>query len=220
MVAEMIAISLAILLPLTKTNYLPDFHWRSVSVNAPARPIEPEMVARTSPGVSAGMTSQRRVFVFSTNRSAPENRDGSTGSFSLEPPGPLGVVASSTGGIEIDNLLVMPAAARPPRQPVTATAPTPTLRVSQGVQMAKLVKKVIPEYPPLAKIAGVSGVVHLLGVIAKDGTIQNLELIGGHPLLARAAIDAVRQWVYQPTLLNGKPVEVIAPIDVNFTLGR
>jgi protein TonB len=94
------------------------------------------------------------------------------------------------------------------------------MRVGGGVQMAKLVKKVIPEYPPLAKTARISGVVHLLGVIAKDGTIQNLQLIGGHPLLARAALEAVRQWVYRPTLLNGQPVEVIAPIDVNFTLGQ
>lgn len=84
--------------------------------------------------------------------------------------------------------------------------------------MAKLVKRVIPEYPSLAKTARVSGVVHLIGVIAKDGTIQHLQLISGHPILARAAMEAVRQWVYQPTLLNGQPVEVIAPIDVNFTL--
>ncbi len=86
--------------------------------------------------------------------------------------------------------------------------------------MAKLMKKVIPEYPSLAKTARLSGVVHLLGVIAKDGTIQNLELISGHPILASAALAAVRQWVYQPTLLNGRPVEVIAPIDVNFTPGQ
>jgi len=70
----------------------------------------------------------------------------------------------------------------------------------------------------LARTMRVSGVVHLVGIIAKDGTIRNLELISGNPLLARAAIDAVRQWVYKPTLLNGEAVEVIAPIDVNFTL--
>lgn len=86
--------------------------------------------------------------------------------------------------------------------------------------MAKLVKKVIPEYPPLAKTARVSGIVHLIGAIAKDGTVQNLQLISGHPVLARAAMEAVRQWIFQPTLLNGQPVEVIAPIDVNFTLGQ
>jgi protein TonB len=86
--------------------------------------------------------------------------------------------------------------------------------------MAKLMKKVIPEYPPLAKTARISGVVHLLGVIAKDGTIQHLQLISGHPVLARAALEAVTHWIYRPTLLNGQPVEVIAPIDVNFTLGQ
>lgn len=86
--------------------------------------------------------------------------------------------------------------------------------------MAKLIRKVIPEYPTLAKTARISGVVHLIGTIAKDGTIRNLQLIGGHPLLSRAAMEAVSQWVYEPTLLNGEPVEVIAPIEVSFTLAR
>ena len=86
--------------------------------------------------------------------------------------------------------------------------------------MAKLIRKVIPEYPSLARAARISGVVHLVGIIAKDGTIRNLQLIGGHPMLARAAMQAVEQWVYEPTLLNGEPVEVIAPIEVSFTLGN
>jgi protein TonB len=84
--------------------------------------------------------------------------------------------------------------------------------------MAKLVKQVIPAYPPLARSARISGVVHLLGIIGKDGTIRNLQLIDGHPLLARAALDAVSRWIYKPTLLSGEPVEVICPIDVTFTL--
>ncbi len=100
------------------------------------------------------------------------------------------------------------------------TQPAGPMRVSAGVQMAKLVKKVIPEYPPLAKSARISGVVHLIGIIGRDGTIRNLQLVSGHPLLARAALEAVQQWIYQPTLLSGEPVEVIAPIDVYFTLGR
>jgi len=86
--------------------------------------------------------------------------------------------------------------------------------------MAKLIRKVIPEYPTLARTARISGVVHLIGTIAKDGTIRNLQLIGGHPLLSRAAMEAVSRWVYEPTLLNGEPVEVIAPIEVSFTLAR
>jgi protein TonB len=94
------------------------------------------------------------------------------------------------------------------------------MHVSEGVQMAKLIRKVMPIYPSLARTVRVSGVVHLIGTIAKDGTIRNLQLISGHPLLARAAAEAVKQWIYKPTLLNGEPVEVIAPIEVNFTLSQ
>jgi protein TonB len=86
--------------------------------------------------------------------------------------------------------------------------------------MAKLIRMVKPEYPALARTARISGVVRLLGIISKDGTIRNLQLIGGQPLLAQAAMQAVEQWVYQPTLLNGEAVEVIAPIEVTFTLGQ
>ena len=84
--------------------------------------------------------------------------------------------------------------------------------------MAKLVKRAIPLYPPMAKAMRISGVVHLTGVIGKDGRLERLQLVSGHPMLAQAAIEAVRQWIYRPTLLNGEPVEVIAPIDVMFTL--
>ena len=110
------------------------------------------------------------------------------------------------------------ALAPPPPKPVEKNQPSP-LSVGGDVQMAKVIRKVIPEYPPLARSARISGVVRLIGVIGKDGTIQNLQLVSGHPLLARAAIEAVHQWVYKPTLLNGNPVEVIAPIEVRFTLG-
>ena len=85
---------------------------------------------------------------------------------------------------------------------------------------AKIVRKVIPAYPPLARQARVSGTVQLLGVIGKDGTVQQLQVISGHPLLVSAAVEAVKQWLYRPTLLNGEPVEVVAPIDVNFTLAQ
>ena len=60
----------------------------------------------------------------------------------------------------------------------------------------------------------------LNATIAKDGTIQHLEVISGHPLLIMAAMEAVKQWVYQPTLLNGQPVEVMTEVDVNFTLSQ
>jgi protein TonB len=104
---------------------------------------------------------------------------------------------------------VKPDVMKPPDTPV---------RVGGDVQSANLIKRVVPAYPQPARQVRVSGTVRLLGVIAKDGTIQRLQVLSGHPLLRQAAIDAVRQWVYRPTFLNGQPVEVEAPIDVIFTL--
>ena len=89
---------------------------------------------------------------------------------------------------------------------------------SSGAQAAMLIHQVVPAYPYLAKLTRISGTVHLTGIIATNGTIQDLHAESGPPLLIRAALDAVRQWVYQPTSLNGEPVEVITSIDVTFTL--
>ncbi|MBZ5626034.1 MAG: energy transducer TonB, partial [Acidobacteriia bacterium] len=113
----------------------------------------------------------------------------------------------------------------PPRAAETrhaaATAPSPEIkRVTVGglVKMAQVLHRVEPQYPPLARQARVSGVVELVGVISIDGHLKELRLVSGHPLLARAAMEAVSQWIYSPTTLNGEPVEVIAPITVTFRL--
>jgi protein TonB len=90
--------------------------------------------------------------------------------------------------------------------------------VGGNVQQARLINQARPIYPPLAKQARISGTVRLQAVIAKDGTIQELQVMSGHPLLVQSALDAVRQWRYHPTLLNGEPVEVATTIDVIFTL--
>ena len=217
--AELVAISIAILIPLAQTNHLPDFHWKSVSVAAPAKPLEPQPVAQPSASTVYSL-SPRRIFIPRTTESSLGNRTTTTEFVSMDPPGAINLGGPPRAeGIQLETFTTMPTVASPPH-PTVADAPRGPIRVSIGVQTAKLVKKVIPEYPPLAKTARISGVVHLLGVISKDGTIQNLQVIGGHPLLTRAALEAVRQWIYQPTLLNGQPVEVIAPIDVNFTLGQ
>ena len=145
----------------------------------------------------------------------------------VEPPSGYSVVGGTGGGSDtIGNMLahMMP----PPRPPAPPT-PKPSnniaksdgpMRVSKGVQDAKLLRRVVPMYPPIAISARVQGTVHLIGIISKDGTIRDLQVVSGHPLLVRAALDAVRQWVYAPTLLSGEPVEVMAPIDVNFILNR
>jgi protein TonB len=88
------------------------------------------------------------------------------------------------------------------------------------VIQSKLVHQVRPAYPPLAKQARIKGQVLLSAVISREGRIQELRLVSGHPLLAPAAMEAVRQWLYSPTLLNGDPVEVLTTIEVNFTLAQ
>jgi protein TonB len=90
--------------------------------------------------------------------------------------------------------------------------------VSGNVQQVKLLRQIEPVYPPLAKMARIQGTVRFTVIVGKDGAVQQLQLISGHPLLVPAAQEAVKQWVYQPTLLNGEPVEVLTQIDVSFTL--
>ncbi len=129
-------------------------------------------------------------------------------------PGVGGVIGGIIGSV--------PTAAPPP--PAVKEAPKPTtpqrIRVGGNVQAANLIKKVTPPYPALAKQARIQGVVRFTAIIGKDGTIQNLQLVSGHPLLVPAATEAVKQWLYRPTLLNNEPVEVITQIEVNFTLSQ
>ncbi|HEY7389998.1 MAG TPA: M56 family metallopeptidase [Bryobacteraceae bacterium] len=96
----------------------------------------------------------------------------------------------------------------------------PRLRVGGNVQATKIVSQPKPAYPAEAKQARIQGVVKLDVLVAADGTVQNINVISGHPLLVPAALEAVRQWVYQPTLLNGNPVPVETEVDVNFTLAQ
>jgi protein TonB len=88
------------------------------------------------------------------------------------------------------------------------------------VQAARLLNRVMPVYPPLARANRITGVVMLTAIISADGLIRELRVASGHPLLVPAAVQAVRQWTYRPTLLNGVPVEVITTIEVNFKLGQ
>jgi periplasmic protein TonB len=135
---------------------------------------------------------------------------------------PGGVPGGTPGGVLGGIIGSVPSAAPPP--PPVKEAPKPvtpkSIRVGGNVQAAKLIRQPKPVYPPLAKQARIQGTVRFNAVIGKDGTIQNLTLVSGHPLLIPSAQDAVRQWVYHPTTLNGEPVEVVTTIDVNFTLSQ
>jgi protein TonB len=140
------------------------------------------------------------------------------------PPDTAGVVggvgeAGSAGGV-IGGVIGGVGPAPPPPPPPAAAKPTGPVRIGGRVQEANLIRKVTPVYPPLAKSARVQGTVEFTAIIGKDGTIRELKLVRGHPLLVNAARQAVEQWRYKPTMLNGEAVDVITQIDVNFTLSQ
>jgi TonB family protein len=108
-----------------------------------------------------------------------------------------------------------PAPPPPPRPPNNQLT---RIRVSGGVQQENLIRKVDPVYPPLAIDARIQGTVRFTAIIGRDGRIQNLQLISGHPLFVQAAREAVNQWEYRPTILNDEPVEVVTTVEVNFKL--
>ena len=94
------------------------------------------------------------------------------------------------------------------------------IRVGGAVQAQNIISKVAPVYPPEAKQAGTQGTVQLSVVVGTDGKVESLNALSGPDVLVQAAVEAVKQWVYKPTLLNGQPVEVLTTVDVNFTLSQ
>lgn len=120
---------------------------------------------------------------------------------------PGGQMGGVIGGIISSTPVAVPKVAAPQR-----------VRVSQGVSQGLLIRKVQPNYPPLARQARIQGNVVLTAEISKDGSIENLRLVSGHPMLAPAAIEAVKQWKYKPYFLNGEPVEVETQVTVIFSL--
>ena len=138
-----------------------------------------------------------------------------------------GVVGGVPGGIPGGQLggviggIISSGSSPAPVPALPKTVPTvQRVRVSQGVTKGMLISRLEPTYPPLARQARIQGVVVLTAIISKDGNIQNLQLLSGHPMLAPAAIDAVKQWRYKPFLLAGQPVEVETTVTVTFHLGE
>lgn len=102
-----------------------------------------------------------------------------------------------------------------------APAPKPapgSFRVSQGVSQGLVVKKVTPVYPATALQMQKQGAVELMATISKDGAVTGIRVLSGDLMLAKSAVEAVRQWKYRPYLLNGEPVEIETQITVNFRL--
>jgi protein TonB len=219
MVAQSIFLAILILIPLIYTEALPKTLMATLLVAPPPPPPPPPppaptQVVHVKPQVhlmDAGKLVQPKAIphdIKIIKEDAPDVNAGMQGGV------PGGVAGGSMGGV-IGGVIGGIGGAPPPPRPAQQ-------RIRQGgsVQAALLVNKVTPVYPPLARQTRISGTVRLHAIISKNGSIQSLEVISGHPLLVRAAMDAVQQWRYKPTLLNGEPVEVDTTIDVIFSLNQ
>lgn len=220
---QSIVVAVMLAIPLVETAHIA---WTPpLILYAPPRTTTPPMEIVTQKAFSSAMPVIRPVF--RPHFIGPMNVPAKIALVGEAPP----AYSTGTGTASAGDLLLpfgdVLSPIKPPAQMTQAapkaippnTKPT-TVRVSNGVQRAMLLREVKPPYPPLAKAARISGVVRLAAVIAKDGTIQKLQLLSGPPLLVKAAMDAVQQWRYKPTMLNGEPVEVITEIEVNFILSN
>jgi periplasmic protein TonB len=222
---QCLLIGVAILIPLIYTDTLPAGQLTSFLV-APPPPPPPPPPPEAAPVQKVVRVAPRQFDAgrLLAPKSIPKNIAMITED-ELPPPTPatgvVGGISGGFGGGTIGGILgAVPVAAPPPPEIKAAPKPVVPQRIPVGgnVQQAKLINQPKPAYPPLARQARIQGTVRFTAIIGVDGKIQNLTLVSGHPLLVPAAQAAVKQWVYQPTLLNGEPVEVVTQIDVNFTL--
>ncbi len=209
-----------LLIPLIDSERLPEVPF-SLPLFLPSVPVPIADVIKTKP---AAVPRRGSVLPFQPIFRPADYRAGNQPASVLIEGPDIGLTpAGSPFGTEAVLVLVPLPIPTPPRvalEAAPAAEPTKRVVVSGDVQAAKLIRKIVPAYPHLARAAGISGKVRLTGTIAKDGTVKQLQVIEGNILLVQAAIDAVRQWVYAPTLLHGEAVEVITSIDVNFELAR
>ncbi len=217
-VAEVILVGVMILIPLIYTEALPKAQLMTFLVAPPPPPPPPPPPAAAAVKVIRRVTAEDIMKAPTViPRTITQVKDEPE-----PPPAAVGVVGGVPGGMPggtpggvLGSIL---SAGAPPPPPKVATPKR--IRVGGQVEQAKLMFQPKPEYPPLAKMARIQGVVRLEAIISKEGTIQDLKMVSGHPLLVKAAMEAVQRWRYQPTLLNGEPVEVVTEIDVNFTLSE
>ncbi|MGD0415511.1 MAG: energy transducer TonB [Terriglobales bacterium] len=214
---QVLLIGVLILIPLIYTDALPKTQLMTFLVAPPPPPPPPpppaaaavKVVKMVSEVVNGELRQPskipNKVQMIKEDEAPPDLGAGGV-------PGgvPGGIPGGSAGGV-IGGILSSTAA-------VPKVATPQRVRVSSGVSTGLLIKKVTPNYPQLAKQARIQGSVVLQAEISKEGTIQNLQLISGHPMLAPAAIEAVKQWRYKPYLLNGEPVAVETQVVVNFSL--
>lgn len=215
-------LSLLVLLPLVYTQALPNAQLRSMlAAPAPPRAAPPKPPAAGKPHSAVAARPFSMALIAPVTIPRPVNNveqvvrppDLTLASGAGPPNGAADPVIGVLGSVSAPS---------PPSSPPAAKvrAANGPVRVATGVAEANLIRKVRPVYPSLAKAARVQGLVEFTAIINKEGVIEHLQLLRGHPLLVQAARDAVLQWRYRPTLLNGQPVEVTTDILVNFTLAQ
>ncbi|HET9789825.1 MAG TPA: energy transducer TonB [Candidatus Angelobacter sp.] len=207
-VLESIAVSFLLLLPLASTGVIPVLG--HVPLIAPVQSVEVEQGATSdSAGQRSTTAPTTQIVNVITNRSPllPLGRSRPIAGPSIDP----GDIQDEESKFHIGDLMCGPdctTIARP-------AEPAKRVHLSH-LSEATLVRKIDPLYPHAAVLAHISGAVQLHAFIGKDGTIQSLSVVSGNPLLAQAAVDAVRQWRYKPYMLNDEAVEVETFITVNF----
>jgi protein TonB len=214
---EAMLLGVMILIPLLFTDALPKTQLLTLIVAPPPPPPPPPPAAAPVHIVKQVQTDiingqlrtptkiPKKVEMIKEDEAPPPVMAGVVGGVPGGVPG--GQMGGVIGGIISSTPVAVPKVAAPTR-----------VRVSQGVTEGMVLRRVQPNYPPLARQARIQGDVILQAEISKEGAIENLRVISGHPMLAPAAIDAVKQWRYKPYFLNGEPVAVETQITVKFSL--
>src|SRR5882762_5247122 len=214
MVFQVLFLAILILIPLIYTEALPKTLMSSILLAPPPPPPPPPVQVIHKPVqhlMDAGKLVQSKA-IPKDLKTIKEEPEPDMGGMAGGVPG--GVAGGSAGGVL--GGVIGGAGGAPPPPKITPKRVT----VGGNVQAARLVNRVQPLYPPLARQTRISGTVKLHAIIGKNGAVEQLQVVSGHPLLVQSALDAVRQWRYQPTLLNGDPVEVDTEIDVIFSLAQ
>ncbi|MGA9390919.1 MAG: energy transducer TonB [Candidatus Sulfotelmatobacter sp.] len=205
-----------IVIPLFRTDPLPKRETLTMLYLQPpsaaggsATKLQAPKPASTYTPTSAGITAP-----VNKTQEAPPSTVGTTGGMLGGVPG--GMVGGVAGGVFSEMLNSAPSVPVLAKSPVPA--PVKRMRIASRVAEANLIHDVPPQYPPEAGRGRIEGTVVLMAVIDKDGSVKDVRVESGLPILVRAAIDAVKQWRYKPYTINGEPVEVDSRITINFTL--
>jgi protein TonB len=218
-ILQVLLVGVLVLIPLIFTEALPKTQLMTFLVAPPPPPPPPPPPAAAPVKVVKQVQSNLDQGQLRTPTKIPEKVQMIKEEDAPPPDMSAGVVGGVPGGVpggQMGGVIGGIISSTPTAVPKVATPQR--VRVSLGVSQGLLIKKVQPTYPPLARQARIQGRVLLQAEISKDGTIENLRLINGHPMLAPAAIEAVKQWRYKPYMLNGEPVAVETQVEVNFTL--